>query len=615
MGVNMTVCWEATKSCVTLPFRAAWSICPFKSAIKKTVETATTVLKVGAYVAGGVAAYQVGTSQIVTDGLSAAAPYVESAVSHITPVVSSLASPVADAISVAANSALDSAKSSVMGYWSQFKVAAIQTFADLASMGVMGTVHFVARRILSAATSIWSVLGLFFEIFKAMDTPAQIVVGGAVLLRLTGPKLTKGMRTFCISPDLPRLARWGGSSCQSPLRALIQKKMSQIPWLNKAEPKPIFNEDVSNQIEPFIEANRQVIASGEGFFKNILLLGPPGTGKTMLAKYIAKESGMNYIEIDGGTFALLEQYQQGLALKALNELLTFVKDSGRPLLLFIDEADGLLQRPGVTTDIRVKQSELQFRSALLAATGVSNKLLVVLTTNHPDKMDRALLSRVQAKVRVSHPNLESRTKILTEYIDKHFKKRPERATCLNDASIRELAEKTEGMSGRDLLFLVDNFVVAQSTSKNKRLTPKMIESMLDLALHALREEYEYNAAQAAATNPAPATATIPASAAAPVPAAEPAPTILDVKPEPTVPPAVELAQSPKLDDSTPETPIAKPVESISQKISNYVVRVFSQMVQMFREVFSMIGRFFSVSPSKPTVQIPNSVLGSMPIAS
>jgi type II secretory pathway predicted ATPase ExeA len=475
VGTTAFCAWEVLK----FSGRQALDVIPFKGTAVKVYEAGKFLFKLGTTAGTAVWIGKTVQSGQFKAGASA---------------FNSILEPVFEPVGAYASAAADSAKTAA-------KEFVVQTTADIASAGVTGVVHFIARRIFSAVSSVFGTFKLFFDVFKSMDTPAQVIVGGYLLLRFAGPRLSKRVHTFCIGPDLPVLAK-SGSRCQTPMGALVSKKISQIPWLkNHEEMKPILNKDVKELVEPFIAANKAIGEGGEGFFRNMLLLGPPGTGKTMLAKYIAQESGMNYIEIDGGTFAWLEQIEPGRALNALKDLLRYIEQSGRPVLVLIDEADGLLQRPDALAadprfkiDPKAKQSEIQFRSALLAATGVSNKLALVLTTNHPEKMDRALLSRVQVKVKITPPDLDSRIEILTKYIDKYFKNSPERATCLSDESIQELAQKTEGMSGRDLLFLVDNFVVARSTSRTKILTSKMMGDMLELSLRSLREEYDFTTA-------------------------------------------------------------------------------------------------------------------------
>jgi hypothetical protein len=574
VGTTAYCGWEVLK----FSGRQALDIIPFKgtayNAAAKAYEAGKFLFKVGT---------TAGTAVLV--GKSVQSGHFDAGIS----AANSILEPVLESVGDYASAAADSAKTAA-------KEFVVQTTADIASAGVTGVVNFIARRIFSAITSVFDTLKMFFEIFTSMDTPAQVIVGGYLLMRFAGPKLSKRMHTFCIGPNLPILAKTG-SQCQTPMGALLRKKINQLPWpswLKKNEEmKPVLNKDVKALVDPFIAANKAIGEGGEGFFRNMLLLGPPGTGKTMLAKYIAKESGMNYIEIDGGTFAWLEQTQPGLALTALKDLLRYIEESGRPVLVLIDEADGLLQRPDALADPRVrldpkvKQSEIQFRSALLAATGVSNKLALVLTTNHPEKMDRALLSRVQVKVKITPPDLDSRIEILTRYIDQYFKKKPERTACLSDENIKELAQKTEGMSGRDLMFLVDNFVVARSTSKAKTLTPKMVEDMLELSLRALREEYDFNMVEE--IQPAPSAQPSPPPEVAP--AAQPSPS-----PEPA--PSVEASPPPQVAEPTPpakETPPVKTAESPSPKPMNPLARLVSWIAEIFSGIFSAIRKFFSFS--------------------
>ncbi len=462
--------WSVTK----FIGRQAWDITPGKDYITGAASKARILAKV---LVGGIILREVAKTEIGSVALSKMGSLA----------VSGGAFAVEKTAEFAFQQAFQTADSAVTGGLNLIK-------GDVDSWNITETAQGVASKVSSVAGWVLRILGSFGSAFTEMSIPGQLMIGGGALLYYGTPRLKKKVHQFFVGPDLPRLAK-EESFCQTPLGAYVQKVIKDLewekPWIKKIdESKPVLNKDVKERVEPFIAANKKIADGEGGFFKNMLLLGPPGTGKTMLAKHIAKESGMNYIEIDGGTFARYEHWKPGTALRYWRNLFEYIEQSGRPVLLLIDEADGMLPKVSDDADAEVQQSARQFRSAVLAATGVSNKLLLVLTTNHVNKMDEALVSRVQMRVKITPPNLDARIEMLTKYIDKYFGESPERKTCLNDEKIKELAEKTKGMSGRDLMFLVDNFVVAKRGAPNKTLSPEMMAFMLDLALQAFRGDYD-----------------------------------------------------------------------------------------------------------------------------
>lgn len=289
---------------------------------------------------------------------------------------------------------------------------------------------------------------------------------------------------LCAGAPLPRWVREKDSRLVTPLSQNIESLKNSI--CKSKEPEPVLNEDVRKRIETIVEANKNILKN-RGFFKNILLLGDAGTGKTMLAEKIARDSGFNYIKISGAEFAWY--ISNGSALKNLNELLAFIQESNYPTVLVIDEIDALLPNSNACKDKMPSRAEREFRSAFLAATGgKSNKLVIVGTTNFEWDMDQALLSRFNNRIQMRLPDKESRVKILTQYIDKSLGKIPERATCLNKESIERLADRTEGMSGRILYQFVDSLAMQRPASSEGQLTEESIEEVLGYYLEDLERD-------------------------------------------------------------------------------------------------------------------------------
>ncbi|MBU5688921.1 MAG: CDC48 family AAA ATPase [Candidatus Aenigmarchaeota archaeon] len=177
--------------------------------------------------------------------------------------------------------------------------------------------------------------------------------------------------------------------------------------------------------------------------KGILLYGPPGCGKTMLAKAVATESNANFISVKGPE--LLSKWV-GESEKRIRELFKRAKQVS-PSIIFFDEIDALAPKRGRSVSDTV--SEKIVSQLLTEMSGIEEMegVIVIAATNRPDMIDPALLrpGRFDRQILVLPPDEKTRLKIL----EIKTKKMP-----LKGVDLKELAKKTEGFSGADLEALV-----------------------------------------------------------------------------------------------------------------------------------------------------------------
>ncbi|MEM0164385.1 MAG: CDC48 family AAA ATPase [Saccharolobus sp.] len=178
--------------------------------------------------------------------------------------------------------------------------------------------------------------------------------------------------------------------------------------------------------------------------KGILLFGPPGTGKTMLAKAVATESGANFIAVRGPE--VLSKWV-GESEKAVREIFRKARMYA-PSVIFIDEIDAIAPIRGASYDSGV--TERIVNQLLAEMDGIENleNVAVVAATNRPDILDPALLrpGRFEKLIYVPPPDKKARIEIL--------KVHTKNIVIAEDVSLEDIGERTEGYTGADLAALV-----------------------------------------------------------------------------------------------------------------------------------------------------------------
>ncbi|MCD6547380.1 MAG: CDC48 family AAA ATPase [Nanoarchaeota archaeon] len=174
--------------------------------------------------------------------------------------------------------------------------------------------------------------------------------------------------------------------------------------------------------------------------KGILLTGPPGCGKTLLAKAVAHESEANFISVKGPE---IFSKWVGESEKAIREIFRKARQAA-PCIVFFDEIDSLAPRRGL--DVGSKVTEQVVAQLLTEMDGLEDltDVVIIAATNRPDIIDPALLrpGRFDRIILVPPPDKEARKKIF----EVHTRNMP----LAKDVKIDELAEKTEGYSGADI---------------------------------------------------------------------------------------------------------------------------------------------------------------------
>lgn len=212
-----------------------------------------------------------------------------------------------------------------------------------------------------------------------------------------------------------------------------------------------------NDLIKMIKNSSDYTSKGAKLFKGVLLSGEPGTGKTLLARAIAGESGVNFIYCTGSNF---DEMFVGLGAKRVRELFQVAKQS-TPCIIFIDEIDSLMSKSRrFGSEHSSSRGTINQLLAEMDGFEKTDQIVVIGATNHEDDLDPAAVrpGRFDKKINVPRPDLNGRKDILDLYLDKIHKE--------DDIEAKKIAKMTPGFTGAEISNLV-NTAITQAVHLNK----------------------------------------------------------------------------------------------------------------------------------------------------
>ncbi|MDQ5967671.1 MAG: cell division protease FtsH [Cyanobacteriota bacterium erpe_2018_sw_39hr_WHONDRS-SW48-000098_B_bin.30] len=225
------------------------------------------------------------------------------------------------------------------------------------------------------------------------------------------------------------------------------------------------------EIVDFLKSPEKFQALGARIPRGVLLVGSPGTGKTLLAKAVAGEAGVPFFSISGSDF--VEMFV-GVGASRVRDLFEQAKKHA-PCIVFVDEIDAVGRQRGAGLGGGHDEREQTLNQLLVEMDGFegSTGIIVVAATNRPDILDSALLrpGRFDRQVVIDRPDVRGREQILNV----HRNGKP----LANDVDLNVLARRTPGFTGADLSNLINEAALIAARANKREIEMVDMEQAID----------------------------------------------------------------------------------------------------------------------------------------
>ncbi|MBU4141653.1 ATP-dependent zinc metalloprotease FtsH [Patescibacteria group bacterium] len=261
------------------------------------------------------------------------------------------------------------------------------------------------------------------------------------------------------------------------------KDKSQITFKDVAGVKEAKEE--LKEIVDFLQSPKKFTDMGARIPRGVLLMGSPGTGKTLLARAVAGEAGVPFFSISGSEF--VEMFV-GVGASRVRDLFKMAKKNA-PAILFVDEIDAVGRQRGTGLGGGHDEREQTLNQILVEMDGfeTDTNVIVMAATNRPDVLDPALLrpGRFDRRVVLDDPDINDREAILKIHAKaKHLDK---------DVIFRVIASRTPGFSGADLSNLANEAAILAARREKKKITQtEFLESIEKVMMGPERKSHLLN---------------------------------------------------------------------------------------------------------------------------
>ena len=225
------------------------------------------------------------------------------------------------------------------------------------------------------------------------------------------------------------------------------------------------------EVVEFLKSPQKFIELGAKIPRGVLLMGPPGVGKTLMARAVAGEAGVPFFSISGSEF--VEMFV-GVGASRVRDLFDQAKKNS-PCIVFIDEIDAVGRQRGAGLGGGHDEREQTLNQILVEMDGFDTgaNVIVLASTNRPDILDPALLrpGRFDRRVTLDNPDVKGRQQILSV----HAKGKP----IDEDIDMEAVAKQTSGFSGADLMNLLNEAAILSARRDKKKIVYEEIAESID----------------------------------------------------------------------------------------------------------------------------------------
>ena len=242
--------------------------------------------------------------------------------------------------------------------------------------------------------------------------------------------------------------------------------------------------DELEELVDFLKNPDKYYGSGARIPRGALLAGDPGTGKTLLARAIAGESNVPFLQCSAASF--IEMFV-GVGAKRVRELFQQAREN-QPCIIFIDEIDAVGKKRGGTTTPGNDEREQTINQLLTEMDGFDNEtgIVVIAATNRVDILDDALLrpGRFDRKIQVSLPSVKGRLKILGVHArGKKF---------ASGVRLKNIAKQTTGFSGADLANFLNECAIRAVKDNDGTITTEITENVYQRIVIGAKGDVKYS---------------------------------------------------------------------------------------------------------------------------
>jgi cell division protease FtsH len=299
---------------------------------------------------------------------------------------------------------------------------------------------------------------------------APIILILALMWYLSRQVRGAGMQAFSFGQSKPRVIEPGDHAQRVTFKDVAGAKEAKEELL---------------EIVDFLRNPKKFLDIGARIPKGIILMGAPGTGKTLLARAVAGEAGVPFFSISGSEF--VEMFV-GVGASRVRDLFLTAKKAA-PAIIFVDEIDAVGRVRGTGVGGGNDEREQTLNQILVEMDGFepNEKVIVMAATNRPDVLDPALLrpGRFDRRVTIDLPDRADRLEILKV----HARRKP----FAEDVNLEVIAERTPGFSGADLYSLMNEGAIL-AARENRRTVAQfdLIRSIEKVMLGPERRSHVLN---------------------------------------------------------------------------------------------------------------------------